>query len=281
MDQLAGTQPIGPGPACGVEGIVSVTGNVLANDTDPNHDALSVTEVGGTALVFDVNGVAHVTLAHGTLDISADGNYTYTYTYTYTGPGLPVGGMSQDSFTYTISDGHSGTDTATVSLCIDAAAASHGYWAGGGHDFSDSEGIAAAFGSVDAFSKASFDDYFNIDSPTDRTWTIDPAGPTLASTFTDLTFAQAISFTGDNNLNPDVVNGADLTREATAAVLNLYDTVGGHDAFVTAYEAQRGVGFADDAALLADLKTQVEGAFEGAGTYTVTQMADLLHHTHE
>ena len=78
-------------PACGVEGIVAVTGNVLDNDTDPEHDALSVTEVGGTPLVFNLNGVAHVTLTHGALAISADGNYTYTYT----GDDLPVGAMSE------------------------------------------------------------------------------------------------------------------------------------------------------------------------------------------
>jgi VCBS repeat-containing protein len=263
-------------PACGVDGLVSVTGNVLGNDTDPDNDVLTVTAVNNTVIDFDDNGVEHIQLANGTLDIKADGSYTYTYT----GGALPVGEEATDSFTYTISDGNGGEDTATVDLCIDAAAASHGYWSGGGHDFSDSEGIVGAFGSVAAFSAASFDDYFNIDAPTARTWTIDPQGPTPATTYTDLTFAQAIDFKGDNNLNPDVVSGADLVRESTAAILNLYDNES-HDAFVTAYEYQRGIDFADDSALLADLKAEVEGAFEGTGDYSVVEMAALLHLTHE
>src|SRR5262249_32149647 len=69
--------------------------NVLANDTDPDGDALTVTAVG--------------TPAHGTARINADNTVTYTPARDYNGT---------DSFTYTISDGHGGSDTAPVTLTI-------------------------------------------------------------------------------------------------------------------------------------------------------------------
>lgn len=71
-----------------------VTINVLANDSDPNGDSLTVTAVsdppGGTA----VN--------------NGDGTVTYT-------PDCPVV-IGTDTFTYTISDGNGGMDTATVTV---------------------------------------------------------------------------------------------------------------------------------------------------------------------
>ena len=49
------------------------------------------------------------TRAHGTVSCTAGGTCTYTPAANYFGP---------DSFTYTISDGHGGTDTATVSITV-------------------------------------------------------------------------------------------------------------------------------------------------------------------
>ncbi len=72
---------------------------VLGNDTDPDGDGLTVT--GKT------NG------AHGTASCTAAGACTYTPAASYNGP---------DSFTYTISDGHGGTDTATVAVLVTAVA---------------------------------------------------------------------------------------------------------------------------------------------------------------
>jgi VCBS repeat-containing protein len=73
----------------------AATIGVLANDTDPDGDALAVTAVG--------------TPAHGTARLNADGTITYTPAANYNG---------LDSFTYTIGDGHGGSDTATVSLTV-------------------------------------------------------------------------------------------------------------------------------------------------------------------
>ena len=67
--------------------------NVLANDSDIDGDSpLTVTSASPTA-------------AHGTVSCTAAGACTYTPTPGYVGP---------DSFTYTVSDGNSGTDTGLV-----------------------------------------------------------------------------------------------------------------------------------------------------------------------
>jgi VCBS repeat-containing protein len=66
--------------------------NLLANDSDPDGHALSVTSV---------QGATHGTVAmsNGTITFAPDANYN-----------------GAASFTYTVSDGHGGTDTATVSF---------------------------------------------------------------------------------------------------------------------------------------------------------------------
>ncbi|MEW5959568.1 MAG: Ig-like domain-containing protein, partial [Chloroflexota bacterium] len=66
---------------------------VLANDTDPDGDTLTVTQ-------FTQGN-------RGTVTANADGTLTYTPNSSYKG---------DDSFTYTISDGKGGADTATVHI---------------------------------------------------------------------------------------------------------------------------------------------------------------------
>jgi len=75
-----------------------VTVNVLANDSDPDNDPLTVT------------GVA--TPAHGTAVVNPDNTITYTSATDYAGP---------DSFTYAITDGKGGTASATVSIAVSSA----------------------------------------------------------------------------------------------------------------------------------------------------------------
>jgi len=74
-----------------------VTVSVLSNDTDPNGDTLSVTAV--------TQG------ANGSVAINPDNTVTYTPDANFNG---------SDSFTYMISDGHGGTDTATVNVTVTA-----------------------------------------------------------------------------------------------------------------------------------------------------------------
>ncbi|HEY6743515.1 MAG TPA: tandem-95 repeat protein, partial [Lapillicoccus sp.] len=68
---------------------------VLGNDSDPDGDTLSATQVTGPA--------------HGTLTLNPNGSFTYTPAANYNGP---------DSFIYQASDGHGGLTKATVSLTV-------------------------------------------------------------------------------------------------------------------------------------------------------------------
>jgi VCBS repeat-containing protein len=71
------------------------TVTVLSNDTDIDNDTLTVVSV--------TQG------AHGAVSLNADGTLRYLGALNYNGP---------DSFTYTVSDGHGGTATATVSITV-------------------------------------------------------------------------------------------------------------------------------------------------------------------
>ena len=73
----------------------SVAINVLNNDTDPEDDSLNVTG-------FTQGADGTVTIANNVLTYAANAGFNGT-----------------DSFTYTISDGNGGTDTATVSVTVD------------------------------------------------------------------------------------------------------------------------------------------------------------------
>ena len=89
-----------------------ITGNVLSNDTDPDSDPLSVTEVNGVA----TNVGTQITLASGAL-LNSNANGSYKYNPNAQFEALNNGDTATDSFTYTVSDGAS-TDTATVTVTI-------------------------------------------------------------------------------------------------------------------------------------------------------------------
>jgi large repetitive protein len=88
---------------------IATTITVLANDTDPESNALDVTAASDPP--------------HGTAVVNANETITYTPDNNYTGA---------DSFTYTISDGNGGTATGTVNITVNAAATlaaqADGYW---------------------------------------------------------------------------------------------------------------------------------------------------------
>jgi len=69
--------------------------DVLANDTDPEKDVLTVSAVG--------------TATHGTVTINTDGKVKYTPTVGYSGA---------DNFSYTVSDGNGNTTTANVDVTV-------------------------------------------------------------------------------------------------------------------------------------------------------------------
>ncbi len=70
--------------------------DVLGNDTDPDADPLTITELGDSA--------------GGDAVLNEDGTVSYTPDDGFTG---------EDTFTYTVSDGNGGTDTATVTVTVD------------------------------------------------------------------------------------------------------------------------------------------------------------------
>src|SRR4029079_9067712 len=82
--------------------------NVLANDTDGNGDALTITKVNGQNI--SVGGSVAVT--GGTVTLGADGKLTFTPTADFNG---------SPSFTSTVSDGGR-TGTATVTVTVNAVA---------------------------------------------------------------------------------------------------------------------------------------------------------------
>jgi len=81
----------------------SVSGNVLANDTDAENDPLTVTNPGTYVGTY------------GTLTLDADGSYTYTPDAAANG--MAAGEVVQDVFTYTASDGGA-SDTATLTVTV-------------------------------------------------------------------------------------------------------------------------------------------------------------------
>jgi len=272
-----------------------VTGNVLDNDTDPDDDPLTLTSVNGVDLV---NGVANITLTDaedneiGTLEIHEDGSFTFFYTGPYSDEDL------NPTFTYTISDGHEGADTATVTLCLEplddpgrGEALSPGGWTNPAHSLADSENLPSAL----AAGTLSFDDFFNLDDGlnpvADRTWTDN------ATSLQDLTLSAAFRIgtgpgNGGDSTTPNTVAGNELAlaRQASVSVANFYDD-DGQDDFVAAYIYQRAISDNndtladnpyDEASVLADLKMQVHDAFEGAtGAYSIDTLSNMLNLTHE
>ncbi|UCG15470.1 MAG: tandem-95 repeat protein [Phycisphaerales bacterium] len=80
-----------------VEDTPVTTEDLLANDTDPDGDPLTVD--------------SFTQPAHGGVVYNGDGTFTYTPDANFSG---------EDSFTYTVSDGRGGTDTATVTVTVNS-----------------------------------------------------------------------------------------------------------------------------------------------------------------
>ena len=98
---------------------VSAAGGVLANDTDPDADALSVASVSDTASGTVVVG-QRIAGRYGHLWLSADGSYTYTADISAAINSAPTGSHLQDVFSYTASDGNGGSsNTATLDITLD------------------------------------------------------------------------------------------------------------------------------------------------------------------
>jgi VCBS repeat-containing protein len=99
--------------------IVAASG-VLVNDTDANADALSVSDVrtgdeSGSGTAGTVGSALVGT--YGTLTLNANGSYTYVADQA-AADALSGTQTATDIFTYTVSDGKGGTDTAQLSITV-------------------------------------------------------------------------------------------------------------------------------------------------------------------
>ena len=86
------------------------TGNVLGNDSDPDGNALTVTQFSLGGVTYAAGATA-VVASVGSLTLTANGAYTFTPELNYNGP-VPVA-------TYTVSDGIASV-TATLTLSVSA-----------------------------------------------------------------------------------------------------------------------------------------------------------------
>ncbi|SPJ33973.1 Leukotoxin [Kushneria phyllosphaerae] len=113
------------------EGAPTATGNVLANDRDiDSGDKLAVTGVGnsvaGSTAALTAGGSVMIHGVYGTLTLAADGSYTYRLDAERpTSRALLGGKMADDTFSYTVSDGHGGTATATLAVHVTGSAHNH------------------------------------------------------------------------------------------------------------------------------------------------------------
>ena len=92
---------------------LSATANLLVNDSDPDGGSLRITSVGGDA---DNLGRATEGSHGGQFTVNADGSWAFD-------PGtdfddLAASATRETRVTYTLSDGHGGTDTATLTVAV-------------------------------------------------------------------------------------------------------------------------------------------------------------------
>lgn len=86
----------------------TATGNVLTNDSSPQGYPLTVS-----------NGGPAIALTHGSLDLNTDGTYTYTLNNALAAVNdLPINSTLTDVYTYSISDGHGGAASTTLTITI-------------------------------------------------------------------------------------------------------------------------------------------------------------------
>jgi len=98
-----------------VGGVLPVAApGVLAGDSDSDGDQLSVTQVISDSTLLTATAGSPDSGTYGTLGLNADGSFSYTVT-SLTGP---TGSLLQDVFTYTVSDGNTGTATGNLDISL-------------------------------------------------------------------------------------------------------------------------------------------------------------------
>ena len=116
-DGAQNTPPTAKDDSASVREYAAVTGNVITDkpgkDSDPDGDALNVVKIDGGSVGKALKGKL------GTLTLNKDGSYSYTANRAEP---LAVGETAKDTFTYTVSDGKGGTDTAKLVVTVTGVA---------------------------------------------------------------------------------------------------------------------------------------------------------------
>jgi VCBS repeat-containing protein len=109
LDITLDRPPVATNDLAGIQSGATITGNVLANDQDPDGDAVHVIGLVGGSLAQGLTG------KYGTLVLADNGSYSYAASKSAP---LPAQGVAQDAFTYIESDGHGGVVQATLDITI-------------------------------------------------------------------------------------------------------------------------------------------------------------------
>lgn len=113
VNAAANQSPVAMADAYSTNEDTALAGSVLANDTDPDGDALVVSTVNGSA----ANVGSQIALASGALlTVATDGSVAYDPNGAF--EGLNNGQTAADSFSYEVSDGHGGSATATATITV-------------------------------------------------------------------------------------------------------------------------------------------------------------------
>jgi|GEM_PF-1027964 len=176
-----------------------VTIDVLANDSDPDGDRLSVSGTSG---------------ANGTVRFNSDGTLTFT----------PAQGFSGNtSFTYTVTDGQGGSAKATVSISVGAAPSS-----------SNSAPVAvndsATMATKDAITIAVLSNDWDADGDKLKVITVNEGGKGSVRINADgtLTFTPAKNFKSSDTFSYVISDGKASSTASVSVTLNSSDSSSGN-----------------------------------------------------
>jgi VCBS repeat-containing protein len=112
--------PVATDDTASVNEDATVAGNLLSNDTDADSDSRTVSAFrAGSEAGYGNEGTLGSAYqgVYGTLTLNSDGSYSYTADQSVTDK-LATGQTVTDNFTYTVSDGKGGTDTAQLTVTV-------------------------------------------------------------------------------------------------------------------------------------------------------------------
>ena len=164
-----------------------LTITVLSNDMDGDGDPLLVT--------IDANP------SNGSAVVNGDGTITYTPNANYNGP---------DSFTYMVDDGNGGTDTATVSITVEAV---NDAPVAADDSAAATSGVATVINVLGNDSDVDDGDMLMLSS-------VGPAsnGTTEANSDGTVTYIPNAGFTGPDSFSYTVIDGSGVSDMATVSV---------------------------------------------------------------